>query len=67
MIAAITLGGSTIVTALVLLGVLGILWWGLGLMGMPEPIRKAMNIVLIIAVVVILIWFILTITGTRLP
>lgn len=67
MLAAIALGVSSITSAVVFLVVIGIIWWVVDYMKAPDPINKIIKIILVIGAVWILISFLLSITGTRLP
>jgi hypothetical protein len=46
--------------------VLYVLWWGLSQLGLPEPFNKILLVVLVLITVVILINFLLGLTGTPL-
>jgi VIT1/CCC1 family predicted Fe2+/Mn2+ transporter len=46
--------------------VLYVLWWGLSQLGLPEPFNKILRVVLVLITVVILINFLLGLTGTPL-
>lgn len=67
MLGAFSLGGGVVLTALVWLGIIGVLWWGFGKFAPQNPVGQAVNIVLMIAAVAVVIWFILKITGVSLP
>lgn len=54
----------SVVQTVVYLSVLGIIWWLVGYLKVPEPILTIIRAVLIIAAVVVLIAFLLGITGT---
>ena len=40
-----------------------ILWWGLGKIGLPEPFNKIAQVVIVLLVVVVLVNFLLGLTG----
>lgn len=62
--------GSVLMSALIYLVVCGlilyVLWWGLSKIGLPEPFQKIATVVLVLLTVVILINFLLGLTGTPL-
>lgn len=66
-LAAVVLGGSSIVSAVVWLVIIAIIWMVVDYFKVPDPINKIIKIILAIGAVWILISFLLSITGTRLP
>ena len=75
MFTALALAGGALLTggwltALVNLAIVGvifwILWWGLNKINPPEPFMKVGTVVLVIAACVVLINFLLGLTGSRL-
>lgn len=65
--AALNLGGSSIVKTVVWLVVLAIVWWLVTYFEVPEPFQKIIKAVLVIGAVALLIYFLLSLTGTSLP
>lgn len=66
-LAAVVIGGSPIITAVIWLVIIGIIWWVVDYFKIPDPINKIIKIILVVGAIWILISFLLNLTGTRLP
>lgn len=53
----------SLIYLLVLIAILGLLYWLVGSLGLPQPFLKIAQVILIIALVLILINFLLGIAG----
>lgn len=56
---------SALVTLVIIGLIFWLLWWGLNTINPPEPFKKVATVVLVIAVCIVLINFLLGLTGTR--
>ena len=54
---------SLIITLVVGALIFWVLWWGLGMIGLPEPFNKIIKVILIVAVVIFLVNILLGFSG----
>ena len=44
-----------------------LIFWGMGYLGMPEPIRKVVTVIIVIIAILYLVGYLLPAAGLRLP
>ena len=54
---------GTLIYLLVLCLVLGVIWWIIGQIALPPPIRQIVTIVFVVIAVIVLIYFLLGLVG----